>query len=65
MTVFEYEKLFGVAPQNDDLELTICDLEGQDGHKFCGICYNHYRPRHMCGCPAVSPSLRYKEDNLE
>lgn len=53
MTAEEYEELLGVAPIQDDLERVNCKTAGQTGHRQCGWCLEHQKPRFMCGCLAL------------
>lgn len=45
----EFERRFGYAPKNDDLERVNCEHAGDAGHYFCGVCIRCDKPRMICG----------------
>ena len=40
----------GDKPELDDLERVNCLLAGSNGHRQCGWCREHNKPRFVCGC---------------
>lgn len=50
ITAQQFEERFGVAPEQDDLERANCPEAGLAGHKQCGVCEKHQKPRFICGC---------------
>ena len=40
----------GREPEDDDLERCNCNQAGEVGHYSCGWCYEHDKPRFVCGC---------------
>lgn len=53
MTREEFISATGQEPQHDDLDRVNCQLAGQIGHKQCGMCLIHNKPRFYCGCQVV------------
>jgi hypothetical protein len=43
-------KRFGMKPTQDDLQRVNCSKAGTEGHRQCGVCSSHGRPRFECGC---------------
>jgi len=52
ITLEQYIDSMGSAPPGNELERCNCPHEGSKGHKYCGWCSTHSRPRAMCGCVA-------------
>lgn len=50
MTAEEFTSKMGIEPVNDDLERVNCEHAGEFGHRYCGWCDDHNKPRFMCGC---------------
>jgi len=50
ITTQQFEEQFGIAPEQDDLERANCPEAGLPGHKQCGVCKEHKKPRFLCGC---------------
>ena len=40
-------------PKYNELERVNCVDEGLQGHRYCGWCHVHDKPRASCGCPAA------------
>lgn len=56
----EYTILFG-EPADDDLVRVNCSKAGEIMHVQCGLCVEHKKPRHMCGCMAAIKAPTFKE----
>lgn len=70
MTPEQFLERFGKVPEDDDIQRAICPQAGEVGHRNCGICPTHDKPRFMCGClhteskPDTSKSLCTEESRL-
>ncbi len=51
-------------PQRDDLDRTNCPEAGMPGHRQCGMCPEHSKPRIECGCTVI-PSDPHHEPALD
>jgi len=49
MDMIDYMIRFGCAPIQYDLDRVNCEKLGP-GHRQCGVCHDHNKPRFMCGC---------------
>ena len=50
---FKFRRAVGEWPIYDDMERVNCPKAGEDGHRQCGWCEEHNKPRMMCGCSVV------------
>lgn len=50
MTREEFINVVGQEPVKDDLPRANCKKAGKAGHRFCGVCPEHAKPRFFCGC---------------
>lgn len=48
-----FEKYVGHEPKDDDLERCNCRNVSEVGHRQCGWCAIHMKPRFMCGCGII------------
>ena len=62
MNTDEFWRLFGRAPELDDLDRANCDRAGQPGHRLCGICTHGY-PVFLCTECAEEAMRKAIEDN--
>ena len=53
LTAAQYKALTGADPMDDDMDRVNCKAVGTVGHRQCGWCREHGRPRFMCGCRAA------------
>ena len=56
ITAEQYVARFDVAPEQDDLDRVNCKETGSVGHKQCGVCATHDKPRFICGCYFTRPT---------
>jgi len=52
ITLAQYVNVMGSGPPYNELERCNCANEGEQGHRYCGWCSAHNKPRAMCGCQA-------------
>lgn len=45
----QFVVMTGREPLRDDLDRVNCQLAGQVGHYFCGLCRECQKPRFVCG----------------
>ena len=50
MTRDEFKEILGYEASEDSLKRINCPNVGKIGHRFCGWCTIHARPRFICGC---------------
>lgn len=53
ITLEKYISIMGSAPPYNELERCNCDRVGEPGHRYCGWCVGHNKPRAACGCIAA------------
>lgn len=46
----KFETRVGRPPTQDDLDRVNCKRVGEGGHRQCGWCQEHDKPRFICGC---------------
>lgn len=51
-----FEQKVGYRPSADDLNRVKCAQAGEYGHRQCGWCAEHDKPRFVCGCRASLPN---------
>ena len=56
ITLEKYIEAMGSPPPYNNLERCNCPNAGEPGHRYCGWCPDHDKPRAMCGC-----QLKWKE----
>ena len=62
VTAAKFKEMTGLDPQEDDLERCNCPKAGSWGHRQCGVCRKHNKPRFICGCrPKGTGNARPKE----
>jgi len=49
-TNIDFKKMTGREPETDDLDRLNCEEAGNPGHRQCGYCRVHDKPRFECGC---------------
>ena len=48
----DFKHMTGRDSSYGDLERVNCDKAGDTGHRQCGVCPEHDKPRFVCGCLA-------------
>lgn len=52
ITPLDFKHMTGRDHSYDDLERVNCNKVGDVGHRQCGVCPEHDKPRFICGCMA-------------
>jgi hypothetical protein len=58
ITEEKFITMTGVKPVQDDLDRCNCPESGELGHRMCGVCSLHNKPRFVCGCTVRNVPIR-------
>lgn len=56
-----FKRATGREAEDDDLERTNCEKQGEFGHYSCGWCRGHLKPRFVCGCILIKEETCHEQ----